>query len=73
MAALLREAGSPPMSARPGPVEKELHATLEGQAVAMTRVVPRVRPREGTHLQHRVARTDGAEALQQQLVSPLPA
>jgi hypothetical protein len=54
-------------------VEKELHATLEGKAVAMTRVVQRVIPREGPHSQHRVALTDGAEAVQQQWVSHLPA
>ena len=73
VAALLPEAGRPQTSARPGPVEKELHATLEGKAVAMTRLVQRVIPREGTHIQHRVALTDGAESLQQQLVSHLPA
>lgn len=59
--------------ARPGPVEQELHATLEGKAVAMTRLVQRVIPREGPHSQPRVALTDGAESLQQQWVSHLPA
>lgn len=73
MAALLPAAGRPQTSARPGPVAKERHATLEGQAVAMTRLVQRVIPREGTPIQHRVALTDGAESLQQQLVSHLPA
>jgi hypothetical protein len=59
--------------ARPVPVRKELRATLEGKTVAMEHLVPRVAQREGPHLQYRVARTDGAEALQQQLVTHGPA
>lgn len=55
------------------PVEKERPATLEGQAVAMIRLVQWVAEREGPHLQHRVALTDGAEALQEQVVTHLPA
>jgi hypothetical protein len=73
VAALLPEPGRPAPSARPVPVEKELHATLEGKAVAMIRLVQRVATREGPHLQHRVALTDGAEALQEQVVTHLPA
>lgn len=73
MAALLPEAGRPQPSARPRPVAKARHATLAGKAVAMTRVVPRVIPREGPHLQPRVARTAGAESLPHPLVSHLPA
>jgi hypothetical protein len=72
-AALLPEPGRPEPSARPAPVEKDLHATLEGKAVAMLRLVQRVAEREGPHLHHRVALTDGAEALQAQVVTPLPA
>jgi hypothetical protein len=38
----------------------------------MTRLVQRVAPREGPQSQHRVALTDGAEALPQQVVTHLP-
>jgi len=54
------------------PVGKELRATLEGKAVAMSRLVERAAPRDGPHLQARVALTDGAEALQQQLLARFP-
>jgi len=70
-AALLPEPGRPEPSARPAPVEEDLHATLEGKAVAMLRLVQWVAEREGPHLHHRVALTDGAEALQAQVVTPL--
>jgi hypothetical protein len=73
VAALLQDADRPEPSARPQPVDKELQATLEGKAVAMSRLAPRVAQREGPHIQQRVALTDGAEALQQQLVSHFPA
>jgi hypothetical protein len=73
VAALLREPGRPEASARPAPVAKELHATLAGKAVAMTRLVPRVTQREGPPIQDRVALTDGAEALQQHVQNHLPA
>jgi len=71
VAALRREPGGPE-GARPVPVEKELRATLEGKAVAMTRLVRRVTQREGPQIEHRVALTDGAEALQQQLRTHVP-
>ena len=63
----------PTSATRPVPVRKELRATLEGKTVAMEHLVPRVAQREGPHIQHRVALTDGAEALQQQLVTHVPA
>jgi hypothetical protein len=56
----------------PIPVGKEVRAALEGKAVAMTRLVERVAQRDGPQLQHRVALTDGAEALQQQMVPYFP-
>jgi hypothetical protein len=71
--ALLREPGSPQVSPRPAPVAKALHATLEGQAVAMRQLVERVTRREGPHIQHRIARTAGAEARQPPVVTHLPA
>jgi hypothetical protein len=58
----------PTSAARPVPVGKELRATLEGKAVAMAHLGRRVAQREGPHLQPRVALTDGAEALPQQVV-----
>jgi hypothetical protein len=73
VAALLPEPGRPAPSARPVPVEQDLHAPLEGQAVAMIRLGQRVATREGPHRQHRVALTDGAEARQEQVVTHLPA
>jgi hypothetical protein len=54
-------------------VEKARHATLAGKAVAMTRLVPRVTPREGPPIQDRVALTAGAEALPQHVQTHLPA
>jgi hypothetical protein len=75
VAARLHDADGPQVSARPArpaPIEKELHATLEGKTLAMRYLVERVAQREGPHLQHRVALSDGAEALQQQLLTHLP-
>jgi len=72
VAALLQDPGRPEGEPRPTPVGKERRATLEGKSVAMTRLVQRVAPREGPQLQHRVARTDGAKALPQQVVTPWP-
>ena len=70
--ALLQEPGGPAPAARPRPEGKELRATLEGKAVAMRQLAQRVAQRQGPHLQQRVALTDGAEALQQQLLSHFP-
>lgn len=70
--ALLQESGGPAPAARPRPEGKELRATLEGKSVAMSRLVQRVAQRDGPSIQQRVALTDGAEALQQQLESHLP-
>jgi hypothetical protein len=72
VAALLDDA-HPTSAARPVPVGKELRATLEGKAVAMAHLGHRVAQHDGPHIQQRVALTDGAEALQQQLVSHVPA
>ena len=38
----------------------------------MTRLAQRASPREGAPIQHRVARTDGAEALPEQVQTPCP-
>jgi hypothetical protein len=55
-------------SQRPAPVGKEVRATLEGKDAAFARLTRRVTQREGTHIQHRVALTDGAEPLQNRMI-----
>jgi hypothetical protein len=72
VAALLHDPDGPQVSARPAPIAKELHATLEGKTLAMRHLVNRVARRQGPHIQPRVALSDGAEALQQQLLTHLP-
>lgn len=76
VAALLREDGCEhdrrPGPARPVPVGKELRATLDGKEAALTRLAQRAAQYEGPHIRERVALTDGAEALQQQLRAHFP-
>src|SRR5262245_31132090 len=55
VAALLDDPDGPQVSARPVPIEKELHATLEGKTLAMRSLVERVTRGEAHHLQHRLA------------------
>jgi hypothetical protein len=71
-AALLQDPDGTESAARPQPVGKELRATLAGKAAAMSRLAQRVAQREGPHIQERVALSDGAEALQQQLMTHFP-
>jgi hypothetical protein len=73
VAARLQDPGRPESAARPRPVGKELRATLAGKAAAMSCLAQRVAQHDGPHIQPRVALTDGAEALQQQVVTHLPA
>lgn len=72
VAALLREGDRPALQTRPVPVGKELRATLEGKEVAVTRLAQRAGQRDGPHIQQRVALTDGAEALQAQMMAHFP-
>lgn len=72
VAAVLQEPDRPALAARPVPIGTALRATLDGTAVAMTRLVQRVAQRDALSIQPRVALTDGAEALQQQLLSHVP-
>jgi hypothetical protein len=72
LAALLHERDRTDQKQRPRPVQKELRATLEGKASAVSRLAVRAALREGQHIQDRVALTDGAEALQQQMQTHLP-
>lgn len=62
--AILHAADPALVRPRPRPVGKEQHATLAGKATACTDLAARAAQRDGAHIQHRVALTDGAEALQ---------
>ena len=71
-AALLRDADRPAAAARPRPIAKELRATLDGKAVALERLAARAQRRDGPQIVDRVALTDGAHALQDQMRAALP-
>jgi hypothetical protein len=73
VAALLREPDPPPAAARPRPIQKELRATLGGKDAALSCLAQRVAQREHAAVRHRVAVTDGAEALRRRMVAQLPA
>ena len=53
---------------RPAPVGKEVRATMKGKIFAIERLSRRTDQREGEHIEHRVALTDGAEALQDRIL-----
>jgi hypothetical protein len=72
VAALLHEDPAADLPTRPRPVAKEVHATLEGKAVALARLQQRAEQRCGTPISQRVALTDGAEAVQTQLQAHFP-
>ena len=57
---------------RPVPVGKEVRATMKGKDFALERLARRVDQREGEHIQQRAALTDGAEALQDRVLSKFP-
>jgi hypothetical protein len=57
---------------RPTPVGKEVRATLKGKDFALARLARRVNQRQGEHIEHRMALTDGAEALQDRVLSTFP-
>ncbi len=61
-----------PKEPRPEPVAKQLRATLAGKDVAFDRLTHAVQGRDGPHVQHRVALSDGAPALQERVGSFLP-
>jgi len=72
LAALLHDPRPAEQPQRPRPVQKELRATLDGKTIAVCRLAERARLRDGPHVQDRVALTDGAEPLQQQMQVQLP-
>jgi hypothetical protein len=72
VAALMQDARPPEPATRPRPLAKEVHATLEGKTVALSRLQQRAAQRVGPPQQQRVALTDGAEPLQEQLLAHFP-
>jgi hypothetical protein len=73
LAALLHEPECDTADARPHPVRKELRASLDGKEAACGKLAQRAALREGRHITARVALTDGAEPLQEQMLIHLPA
>lgn len=71
-AALLHERDPKAVRPRPKALGKEQHATLAGKASACEALAQRAAQRDGVHIQHRVALTDGAEALQDQVQAHFP-
>ncbi len=61
-----------PLRVRTGPQNKRLWATLTGKDAALARLAGQAAQREGPHIQHRVALTDGAEALQDRVQQHFP-
>lgn len=61
-----------PAVAWAAPQHKQLWATLAGKDVALARLAAQVTVRDGAHIQHRVALTDGAEALQTRMQTHCP-
>jgi hypothetical protein len=72
VAALLHDPDPPTPTQRPRPIQKEVRATLDGKEAAICRLARRAQQREDGHIQHRLALTDGAEALQAQMQARLP-
>lgn len=59
-------------SKRSKPQHKQLWTTLQGKDVALERLARQVKKREGHHIKHRIALTDGAEALQVRVLNYCP-
>jgi hypothetical protein len=70
VAALFQEAV--PVGERPLPQHKQVFASLDGKAAALRRLARWAAKRDGLHIRQRVALTDGAEALQDQMRRQLP-
>jgi hypothetical protein len=71
-AALLHQERRADHPSRPVPVCKETRATLDGKAAAMQTLQYRAALRDGRHIQARVALSDGAESLQQHMLTTFP-
>jgi hypothetical protein len=61
-----------PTEVRPAPSHKQTFGTLEGKTAALSHLAQQVARRDSPECVHRVALTDGAEALQQQVLDHLP-
>lgn len=61
-----------PTKKRPKPQNKHVWATLLGKDTALDRLVQRVTPRQGDHIQHKVALCDGCEPLQTRIEARFP-
>lgn len=72
VAALLHEERRADHPTRPTPVRKEGRATLNGKAAACASLQQRATQRDSRAITARVALTDGAESLQQQLLAHFP-
>jgi hypothetical protein len=59
-------------SAPPKPQNKHIWATLDGKETALARLAQQVEPRQGSHIQHKVALADGCPALQKWLREKFP-
>lgn len=71
-AALLHEERRADHPTRPLPVQKETRASLDGKAAALQTLQQRAAQRDGRHIQAHVALTDGAESLQQHMITAFP-
>jgi cytochrome c553 len=58
--------------AQSSPQNKHIWATLDGKERALTRLAQQTEPRYGSHIQHKVALSDGCEALQERLKETFP-
>jgi hypothetical protein len=72
VAALLHDTNPTAARPRPQPLRKELRASLDGKEAAISKLAQRAAVRDGRHILHRVALTDGAEPLQEQMLIQLP-
>lgn len=66
------EAATRTASHHPKPQNKHIWATLEGKDAALSRLAKQVAPRQGSHIQHKVALCDGCEALQSRIAIRFP-
>ena len=67
VASLFHPPSPQPPNRGQAPQNKRLWATLAGKDAALDRLAAQVLAREGPHIQHRVALSDGAQALQERL------
>jgi hypothetical protein len=64
--------GEPTGGKRPAPHNKRLFATLCGKEAALGFTATQVFQQQGAHIRHRIALSDGSEALQQRIQAQFP-